>query len=631
MSPFVPPEPPLNPDSTPSPALETPNPPPEVGFGAPWAPADGENRDQILNWWRAWFHRVFFTWIKTWTEYWAAQWTRVIDYSNEWFTYAEQYIEDHAVNGHSWWKTDTPILESENTTVTIPFDPYRPPLVGDLVSDSTTAIRYGQVVEVIDATTVVVTPLGTLQGVPGPNTVPTDTAIAGFLGGPSLTRTALDSATDEIAAEKVGDIGSNLRQILDTIYAQYSYLVQNPVGFTWSDNPLTGTITADVDGGFTTTYDITTKKTTGGVTYYVNGATGSNTNDGLSVDTPLATLAAAVTKTDVVTIYMASGIYTRTQWAVSTITKSLNIIGVGNVRLYCHDVLPWTLSSGQTNTYQAARTAVGQVVDSASGGRGTRCVKVASISAVEATPGSWYHDGTNVYVHTYNGRAADALVYAFLQTPGIRFDGLVRAYLENLTIWGGNSPVELRAANTGPSGAPTAYLNNLLLGYATQADCLRVLGAQLTVSYNCEAYSAMLDGFNYHEYLGVIPKSIEIGCRGFYNGGVPYGSGGGGTDQGSTAHDGASVIRLNSEYLNNYASNIADVNPGTESWNMGCIARGSLTKYDFELTSDNPTGWFDRCDTSSSSSLESLVISEQSVAYVKRSKLLRVIGTPIPY
>lgn len=179
MAPFVPPEPPLEPDDpTPPPTLNVPLPPPEVGFGSPWAPADAENRDRILDWWRMWFRRVFFPWIEAWTAYWAAQWARIIAYLNEWLNYAGEYIEDHAVNGHSWWKTDTPIAPESVTVVEItPPDEFRPLLVGDLVSDTTREVNYGRIVAVIDETHAEVEWIGSLLGLPGYGWWSTETEI----------------------------------------------------------------------------------------------------------------------------------------------------------------------------------------------------------------------------------------------------------------------------------------------------------------------------------------------------------------------------------------------------------------------------------------------------------------------
>ena len=166
MASFEPPLPPLTPDAPePAPELDVPLPPPLVGLGSPWAPADAENRDRILDWWRMWFRRVFFPWIAAWVAYWAAQWARIIAYLNAWLNYAGEYIEDHAVNGHSWWKTDTPIAPTGTTVVEIiPYDEFRPILIGDLVSDTSTNVVYGIVTALVDDTHAEVTPLGQLRG-----------------------------------------------------------------------------------------------------------------------------------------------------------------------------------------------------------------------------------------------------------------------------------------------------------------------------------------------------------------------------------------------------------------------------------------------------------------------------------
>lgn len=169
--PFVPPEPPLEPDAPePSPPLVVPYPPPEVGFGSPWAPADAENRDSILDWWRAWWLRVFFPWIARWIAYWAAQWARIIEYLNTWLNYAGEYIEEHAVAGLSWRRTDTEIVPDATTLVEItplPNADIRPLLVGEYVSDTTRDVNYGVIVSVVDETHANVEWLGSLLGLPG--------------------------------------------------------------------------------------------------------------------------------------------------------------------------------------------------------------------------------------------------------------------------------------------------------------------------------------------------------------------------------------------------------------------------------------------------------------------------------
>lgn len=151
MSSFVPPEPPE------PPTLNVPLPPPEVGFGSPWTPADAENRDRILDWWRMWWRRVFFPWLAAFLAWLKA-----------WLDSAAEYITQHAVNGHSWWKTGTPITPETLTVVEItPPDEFRPLLVGDLVSDMTREVNYGRIVAVVDETHAEVEWIGSLLGLPG--------------------------------------------------------------------------------------------------------------------------------------------------------------------------------------------------------------------------------------------------------------------------------------------------------------------------------------------------------------------------------------------------------------------------------------------------------------------------------
>lgn len=174
---------PLEPIDPPAPpALDVPNPPPSAGSGSPWKPADAENRDRILDWWRMWFHRVFLPWVSSWTAFWVAQWEAVV-----------AYVNDNAIPGHSWRVTDTPILSPGITLVEItPAEEDRPLLVGDLVSDTTENSNYGEIVEVVDDTHANVQFLGTLRGEPGPNSIPTDTAVAGFVAdSASLTHNEL--------------------------------------------------------------------------------------------------------------------------------------------------------------------------------------------------------------------------------------------------------------------------------------------------------------------------------------------------------------------------------------------------------------------------------------------------------
>lgn len=205
MAHFEPPEPPIVPDDpTPPPTLDTPLPPPEVGFGSPWAPADAENRDRILDWWRMWFRRVFFPWINAWSAYWVAQWARIVAYLNEWLNYAGEYIQEYAVAGYSWRHTTTTIDPNTPTVVLIePYDDARPIIIGDLVSDESININYGSVTALVDNTHAEVTYLGQLRGARG---------LAGFGWWTTVTEIVHAGTTEVVISE-----GDREPQVMDLV------------------------------------------------------------------------------------------------------------------------------------------------------------------------------------------------------------------------------------------------------------------------------------------------------------------------------------------------------------------------------------------------------------------------------
>lgn len=141
------------------PSLTVPYPPPEVGEGSPWAPVDAENRDRILDWWRAWWRRVFFPWLASF-----------IAGLNTWLADVEAYIIAHAIAGYSLRITSDPINATGTTDVEITVGEdveFRPLVVGDVVLDQTTDSRFGVITAVIDDTHATVQVLGTVKGYPG--------------------------------------------------------------------------------------------------------------------------------------------------------------------------------------------------------------------------------------------------------------------------------------------------------------------------------------------------------------------------------------------------------------------------------------------------------------------------------
>lgn len=232
MASFTPPDPPFVPDDpTPPPTLSVPLPPPEVGEGSPWAPADSENRDRILDWWRMWFRRVFFPWIAAFTTWLDTQWNRLATFINTWITAADEYITEHAIAGYSFRVTSTPIAPEGTTNVEIAEGldaEHRPLVVGDLVLDETDESNYGVITVVIDDTHATVQYLGSLKGRAGHGWWVTATPISAV----GTTDVVLSAESDRLPQvnDLVSDESSALRYGIITVVADATHVTVSPLG-----------------------------------------------------------------------------------------------------------------------------------------------------------------------------------------------------------------------------------------------------------------------------------------------------------------------------------------------------------------------------------------------------------------
>lgn len=335
-----------------------------------------------------------------------------------------------------------------------------------------------------------------------------------------------------------------------------------------------------------------------GKTYYVGYPGASGANDGLTKETSLASLNAALLKSDVDVVMMSPGTYTRDLNYFNTVnlTRSVSIIGDGGMaKIGAHSLLSWTLHSG--TTYKATRSGVNSVWDASivdANGDYERLTPRASVAEVEANPGSWYLDGSNVlYVQTSDQRVADADVRAYLTIELAKIAGNLTVYLENIAIEGDS----LNIRNTSAGAVPTVYAKNCSFKYAHGAlpNAVTVLGAN-THFQGCVAAHAHRDGYNYHVFNGVLCESVEVDCIGRDNGYA-----GDSINNGSSTHDAQHIIRINGEYMRNNGPNVVDVG-ASQSWNLGVYAHASagvagVPNCDFWVIGEM---WLDGCESGGS-------------------------------
>lgn len=352
-----------------------------------------------------------------------------------------------------------------------------------------------------------------------------------------------------------------------------SVAVSKPSAFSWTP-PIT---IKRCLSSFTVTPDVSTFAPTG-TAYYVDGLNGNDGNPG-TAEQPLKKLLTAYNKGDMSVIYAkpVSCHYGRTRGFDGTnLTKSFSLRRwpgySGQVVIHGgQDDLVWTLDGTYTNTWKTTRSAVLRVLDYSlkdSNGYIKRLVQRASPAEVEANPGSWHLDGSNVlWVRTEDSREPDLDIWPIVVNSCV-LKGNITFYAEYCDFYSG---YPFWMEDTGAGQTPKCYLKGCGFYHGTNNGAT-LEGVNLGFFQDCIAAKNDNDGFNYHLQNTNIPYGIEVNCQGLDNGDT----GGPGNDNGSSIHEGGSIVRVNGTYKRNVGPNIIDVGEAY-SWNLGCVASDSAS------------------------------------------------------
>lgn len=417
------------------------------------------------------------------------------------------------------------------------------------------------------------------------------------------------TAVDVIARADISaqdDRIDDIEDAVDTIASSIknnAYITSDaytPSGFTWTDNPISGKVSDDFRGNVKVDFDVSAyDPSENGVTYYVDAVNGLDTNDGLTPSTALAKIPTAYAKPDVSCIILKEGVY----FAVKNlyqqvIGKSIAIKGEPGKDVYICQTSLTTLSAvaGYSGVYSGTRGNCAGVMDlknKNTDGDGILYTNASTLEEVQTTEGTWILTNGTIYIHTINGRVPDSDLLLFRSGDNLVAEGSLTLYLENVKVYGGNSP--LRATATALSDHLRVFAKDceFYYSYTVDNDAVMMQGAELSIFQNCKAKYAKKDGFNYHAAQNILPKAIEIGCVGAYNGNTDDNN-----DQGSTIHDGGSAIRVNCVYHDNIGSNVADQGEDTEAWMIGCVAYKSLAtggQNSNYFTYDDVHHWLQSC------------------------------------
>jgi hypothetical protein len=375
-----------------------------------------------------------------------------------------------------------------------------------------------------------------------------------------------------------------------------------PVGFRWNTAPISLFRSGNV---ISTTFNVTAFIPVPVVIYYVNPLTGNDANGGTTPATALQHLSIALAKADVDQIQiigLTSDFKARTNfsWNNTQPTRSVSILNRTGFRYISLQVSSsaqptWTVNGTFANVYQTPLTAANSssVVDLKTSsvptyvnGSGqtvsvTNCpkrfqtlVNVGSIAAVAATAGTWFNDGTNTYVRSFDDRSlvGDQFMAPCASVNNGRFPSVnnCQIYVENLDFVGG---IPFRMLMVSTVTGTQLSLNNCSFqgggGAATNGLNIQCFGT--VYAQNCGAYDNWLDGFSYHSNesngttTGTSPQVIEVSCCAIGNG---LTGSNGSSDNCSSAHDQTNLIRVNPAYINTADRALIDID-NAQSWNLG--------------------------------------------------------------
>jgi len=291
------------------------------------------------------------------------------------------------------------------------------------------------------------------------------------------------------------------------------------------------------------------------------------------------------------TILLSSGVYTPI-----TLNKSINLIGQGRVVFANQTLAPFatTSTAGVFKTSQTFDAEPPMILDLSRIDDGIilPLTKASTLNECIAAPGSWVLYKSIIYIHPSDGvmpAATDLVIVSKTgATPIIKcydFSENATVYLENIIAVGGRNC--LLCSDYGSYNNQKVIAKNCKFYYSQTTNSVSLFGV-VGLFQNCESAYSVKDGFNYHintsaqwpggPNTGTLSHGLEIDCIGHDNGlGEAAASP---SDNGSTIHDGGTIVRIGGVYYGNCGGNVADKEPDTISYNYDCLAFDSTAPKD---------------------------------------------------
>lgn len=283
-----------------------------------------------------------------------------------------------------------------------------------------------------------------------------------------------------------------------------------------------------------------TARSAPGGTFYVSTA-GSDSNDGLTLGTAFRSIGKAINAGNIAgvptRVYVAGGEYPRANGFDATAgyypQVDMAFIAIsGSTRPI---VGVWDAASGftadatHTNTYSKAVANTTRVVDRLTRNRFGNYVELtpaASAAKCNTTPGTWFNDGTKLYVNRGDGAApSDTNTRYYRDAINLRIQSQVSVYVEGFDLEGCGSNYNMvhvnSSATTPPGGTPDAIvLNNSSLKYGGGAASAAGGGFRavnwygIMAAFGCQVDATASDAFGIHNLQNDPAYMLTVNCQG---------------------------------------------------------------------------------------------------------------------
>lgn len=342
---------------------------------------------------------------------------------------------------------------------------------------------------------------------------------------------------------------------------------------------------------------VSTARSAPGAIYYTNVSSGNDANAGTSTGTALKSISAAVTKANAgglptAIINQAPADYYRGfEPAFGNVFPTVDIAFLATGGLVRTG--SWEYASSPTrdatyvNCFKWAVASVNRVYDAAHMdrfGNYTELSNVPSAAYCNATPDSWYCDGTNLYVNrrdqatptTSNTRYTRPSTRTFrLTTPtNIYIGGVTDSDNWELQGGGANGCLEV-VFGSAPTSEKVLVAKNVISKYAggvvdTIARCFALDSWRGLIYFNnCHGGASQTDCFNFHNALGASNMNVlTVNCTG-----IDLGRSGASSCNAWTLHDTNIVgIDLAGYYEESHGGGVRNIG-ASKSWMSGTIVK----------------------------------------------------------